>query len=219
MRLLLLTTVSWVLSLSVGIGQSISDAETEKSRHEQWMEDIEFFETEFVDQARTLSPESRITSKAILEDLRGDIDSLSDIQIHLELTRCVVLAEEGHTDITVPKMGKIPMRFYHFSDGWYVIKTDSSSAGFLGGKVLSINSIPIDEIEQRLFPYLAGIESWKRYAMMLLLPAPQLYYELGMGEEDSMTLELMKDGQRLTANMAARPMEESIRWYQAWANL
>ncbi|HAA16601.1 MAG TPA: hypothetical protein DCE41_34785 [Cytophagales bacterium] len=199
--------------------QQATPVEPEKSRHEQWMEDIEFFETEFVDQAPTLDAESRTAGKAILADLRDNLDGLSDIQIHLEIARCVVLADEGHTDLTFPKMDKIPLRFYHFADGYYVIKTDSANVDYLGGKLLSVNAVPISELEERLFPYIAGIESWKKYQMLLLLPAPELYYELGMGEKEYMTLELEKDGQAVTVDLSPKSKKEGMRWYEAWANL
>jgi len=84
------------------------------------------------------------------------------------------------------------MKFYRFSDGIYVVKSDSISSKYLGFKVLKINSIPIDQVEERLFPYVSGVESWKKFKTIDWITSPQILHEIGMGEKDSITLTLTK---------------------------
>jgi hypothetical protein len=165
---------------------------SEKNRYEKWIEDINYFETEFLNQAKTYTEESRDTSKAILTNLKKEIHQLSDSQIKLGLSKCVVLADNGHTTLSIISSIKIPMKFYRFSDGIYVVKSDSISSKYLGFKVLKINSIPIDQVEERLFPYVSGVESWKKFKTIDWITSPQILHEIGMGEKDSITLTLTK---------------------------
>ena len=93
----------------------------------------------------------------MLTNVKSQLESLSDNQIILQLSRCVAMANNGHTTIHLSGMDKIPVRFYWFADGLYIIKTDKSSAQYLGAKVSAINSIKTDTVLRRLKPYLSGI--------------------------------------------------------------
>jgi len=47
-------------------------------------------------------------------------------------------------------------------------------------------------VEERLFPYVSGVESWKKFKTIDWITSPQILHEIGMGEKDSITLTLTK---------------------------
>jgi hypothetical protein len=192
---------------------------SEKTRYEKWMEDIVYFEKEFLNNAKTYSKESKASCKVILTNLKTKVHNLSDIQIRLELSKCVVMANNAHTTLPLPRMDKIPLRFYRFADGLYITKTDSTSSKYLGSKVLKINSIEVDKVEKRLFPYLSGIERWKKYKTLNLITAPEILHGIGISKKDSLTLSLLKGNDTLEVSFGAKNIEKDRYWFEAWANL
>lgn len=126
--------------------QETGNNRSEKTRSEKWNEDLAYFKNEYLTKSRTFPKDSISSCTTLLADLTAKISTLTDNQIILQLSRCVAMANNGHTTLQLSWMDKIPLRFYWFNDGLYVIKTDSSSAQYLGAKVLDINSIEIDTV-------------------------------------------------------------------------
>ena len=183
------------------------------------MEDINYFEREFLNQAKTYTTKSRDASKAILTNLKKEIHQLSDSQMKLGLSKCVALADNGHTTLPINSTIKIPMKFYRFSDGIFVVKTDSIFSKYLGSKVLKINSIPIDQLEARLFPYVSGVESWKKFKTIDWITSPKILHEIGMGKKDSLTLTLTKNKKILDVSLGANKIENDRPWFEGWSDL
>ncbi len=95
--------------------------EQNKSRSQKWVEDIAYFESEYLNESNTFPKDSISSCKLILSTLKSQIDSLSDNQLILQLSKCVAMANNGHTNIPLSFMDKIPLRFYRFSNGLHII--------------------------------------------------------------------------------------------------
>ncbi|OJJ17991.1 hypothetical protein BKI52_29495 [marine bacterium AO1-C] len=192
---------------------------SEKNRNEKWIEDIDYFENTFLKDAKTYTKDTRASCKTMLIGLKTKINQLSDLQIRLALSKCVVMADNGHTTLPIPLMKKIPLRFYRFADGMYVTKTDSASSKYLGSKVLKINSIDVDQVEAKLFPYLSGIDRWKRFKTIHLINAPKILHELGISKKDSLTLTLVQNKDTLDVTFGAKKIGNDRYWFESWADL
>ena len=216
-----ITVLTSCLGLFLGAcgNQNIPPETSDKPRSEQWMEDISFFEHEFVDKAKTYTDSTRVATKNLLVDLKKNVDDLSDFQIRLELSKAVVFADNAHTSAPLPLMEKIPLRFYRFSDGIHVVKTDTIFSRYLGAKLIKVNSIPVNQLERLLFPYTPGIESNKKITTINWIAAPKILYELGLGDKDSITLSLVKGPDTLDVTVGTKKMEKDRSWFKAWANL
>lgn len=193
---------------------------SENNRKERWTQDIEYFKNEFVDKAKTYTEDLKDSCLARLANLEDQIDELSDFQIKLELSRCVVLADNAHTTLPIVSKEKIPLRFYRFSDGIYVIRTDSLSSTYLGSKILKINSVDVEEVEARLFPYISGLERAKKQRTIDCITSPEILYEAGIIEtEDFLSLTLVKNGQITEVSFGFVESKKDRAWYKNWANL
>lgn len=189
---------------------------SEKSRNQKWSEDIAYFENEYLQESRTFSKDSIASCKLILSTLKSQVDSLSDNQLILQLTKCVAMANNGHTVIPLGFMDKIPLRFYRFSNGLHVIKTDSSSQEYLGARILKINSIGIEEVENKLSPYISGIDRWKKFKTSNYLASPEILNGIGLSAKDSMTLTLLKVKDTLEVTFGTKEMKNN---YESWMDL
>ncbi|WP_340153929.1 hypothetical protein [uncultured Marivirga sp.] len=206
-----------MLLLQGCVDNHAADRSLEKSRNQKWLEDITYFQNEYLTGSETFPDDSLASCKLILSNLKSQIDSLSDPQIILQLSKCVAMADNGHTVIPLGFMSKIPLRFYRFSNGLHIIKSDSASKEYLGAKVLEINSIEISEVEQKLKPYLPGIERWKEFKMTDYLNSPEILNGIGLSDPNSMTLTLLKGIDTLKASFDTKEIEDI--YYGNWADL
>ncbi len=192
---------------------------TEKTRKQKWVEDLSYFEYEYLTESKTFPEDSISSCKKVLADLKTGLDTLTDNQIIVQLSRCVAMANNGHTTIHLSWMDKIPLRFYWFKDGLYIIKTDSSSSNYLGAKILKINSIAIEDVQKKLSPYLSGIDNWKKYTATNYLSSPEILNGIGLTERDSMKITLVIGKDTLEVPFGTKEMENSKYEYETWSDL
>ncbi len=190
-----------------------------KTRHQRWVADIDFFESQYLPESKTFSKEAISDCKILLNRLRTEIDSLDDSELILELSKCVAMANNGHTTIHLSGMKKIPIRFYWFSDGLHIIKTATAFSGFLGSKVLAIDSVAVDSVLARLNPYLAGIDRFKKFTAMNYLSSPEILHGVGISKKDSLTLTLLKDKDTVSVRFGVKEMQNSTYEYETWSDL
>lgn len=132
-----------------------NDTQENITREEAWTRDIVYLEKRINE--LHYSPKHVISkidfSKQIL-DLKTNIVSLSDEQIIVKLMLVVGSLGNGHNLIipTSPKKGalkKLPVQFYHFNDGMFIIDADKGYEQWVGYKVESIENTPIKEALQK----------------------------------------------------------------------
>ncbi|MCB1685276.1 MAG: tetratricopeptide repeat protein [Pseudomonadales bacterium] len=134
-----------------------------KDRIAGWRYDLRFF----VDEARRLhaAPDRRALSPAFaaaVAALSERVPELDDVAIAVELQR--IIAEQladGHSRIRpaptarVPFPGMLPLEFYFFSDGLFVIGATQDHADLIGRRVLAIGDKPVDDILLDLAPFVS----------------------------------------------------------------
>jgi len=211
------TAIAWIgLYFPLCFGQTTS---TEQTRYERWMTDLDYFENVYLTQSKTFSEDSIAACKQQLSELRMQVDSLNDNQLVLALSKFVAMANNGHTTIHLSKMDKIPLRFYRFAEGLFVVKTDKENVQYLGYQVLAINDIGVNEVEQKLLPYLSGIEGWRRFTATTYLSSPQVLNGIGLTNPEAMRLTLTRGQDTVTANFAVKVMQKDPYEYTAWSVL
>jgi hypothetical protein len=191
----------------------------DKTRHDKWLEDINYFENEYLARSKTYPKNSIPACKEALGNLKLKIDSLTDHQIILELSKCVAMAENGHTTIHLNWMKKVLVRFFWFGDGLFCIKTTDSLSALLGSKVLEINSIGVDEVQERLNPYLSGNTNWKKYTATNYLCSPEVLHGIGISEKESLQLTLLKNNDTVKIKLGVYAKSDNKYEYNAWENL
>jgi hypothetical protein len=132
-----------------------NDTQEELTREEAWAKDLDYLEERILELHynlhRTLA-ETDFT-KSFLE-LKSSIDSLSDEQIIVAIMRIFGGMGNGHNLIlaTSPKMGalkKLPIQFYQFNDGVFIINADENFEQWIGYKVESIENTLVEEALQK----------------------------------------------------------------------
>jgi len=132
-----------------------NDTQEEITREEAWAKDLDYLEKRILELHYNLHLALAETdfTKSFLE-LKSSIDSLSDEQIIVALMRIFGGLGNGHNLIlaTSPKMGalkKLPIQFYQFNDGVFIINADENFEQWIGYKVESIENTPVEEALQK----------------------------------------------------------------------
>lgn len=129
------------------------------SRTEAWRFDLAYF----VEEAQRLhaDPEQKAFSPAFetaVETLFQQIPELSDEEIWLDFMRLAALLNDGHTAMYGPgddsplqwDLSALPVKFYLFEDGLFVVDADSAWKDLIGSKVKSIGALSPEESLERL---------------------------------------------------------------------
>jgi len=88
--------------------------------------------------------------------LDREIPRLRDAEVLLRMQSLMVRLGDGHSvlypggeRVTMPAL---PVRLYHFADGWFVVETSDSLRSWLGRRVLAMGGVPMDTLARRLPP-------------------------------------------------------------------
>lgn len=212
-----------VVVLIVCIAACSSSNEVEpgpaSTRQEKWSVDLAYFEDVYLARSRTFPKDSLAPSKKILNRLRLNIDTLTDVEIILALSQCVAMADNGHTTIHLSRMATVPLRFYWFKDGLYIIKSDTASSAYLGSKIVAINGMPVATVYQKLAPHLSGIPSFKKFTAMHYLSSPEILSGIGLSKPNQMELTLLKGTDTLNTTFTTKEMPNPTYTYESWSDL
>lgn len=184
---MLLTTPLLVASLSL--------AAPAQDRDEAWAEDLFFL----YEQIQEMHPDPfrgtpQEDFEERLDDIYGRIPDLTDDQMVVELMRLVALiasdGRDGHSGVFPRDFRRLPVRFYRFADGWYVI--DAQDEELVGLRLAALDKTPVEVACTRLRPLLNhdnDTDLLARYGN--LLGMPQVTHALQMtGAPDRTTLRL-----------------------------
>lgn len=101
--------------------------------------------------------------------LIGQIPNLTDMQIQYELRRIVCALEDCHSQMLVQREASFPLAVELLECdgelGLYAVRLPVSFGHLIYAKLIAINDIPIEEVFQKMAPYLNGESSWGALAM------------------------------------------------------
>ena len=129
----------------------------ELSRDEGWRHDLTFLIAEIRRvhvrfRNEPLPPGFEAEARA----LDREIPRLRDADVLLRLQSLMARLGDGHSvlypfarRVTMPAL---PVRLYHFDDGWFVVETSDSLRSWLGRRVLAMGGVPMDTLVRRLPP-------------------------------------------------------------------
>jgi tetratricopeptide (TPR) repeat protein len=126
------------------------------SREQGWAYDLKFF----YDEVKRVNPEYRDKPfpeefERRYEQLRRDIGKLCDEQIYVGMERALAVLRQGHLSLWADNTARVPnrwlpLRFYAFPDGVFIIDAADAYKNLVGSKVVTIGNIPAEEVLRRI---------------------------------------------------------------------
>jgi hypothetical protein len=178
-------------------------------------EDFDYLRNYF-DLNRTFTVESQAHAEQLLAQYRERSGSLSDAQFDLAIAQIVALADNGHSRVQPGPLSRrhkrLPCRFYHFDDGFWIIRARPACAELLGAKVLRLDGRPIDEVADGMFKYFGGPKNhYDQFAAVFFLESPELLNAAGLAlTGDRLVLHvLLRDGAERDVTVVAEDPDAS----------
>lgn len=125
---------------------------------EQWREDLRSYAEQMrathIDLFNSMSEEE---FDAALAALGARLPTLDRNEIIVELARITAMVDDGHTALWLTPNAhngfhQVPILLYWLKDGLYVLGVEQTHAAAVGGKVLRIGDVDVDEAMARVAP-------------------------------------------------------------------
>jgi len=187
---------------------------------EQWQEDVNYFAEEFPKRhVRLAEMVDQKTFESRAAELEKNVPQLSENEIKMGLYKLLALPVDAHSmpNVFTQKLDwhALPMTFWLFNDGVYVVDTGREHRFLTGGKLVEIEGVPVMEAYERLRPYLAAENEfgWKERFIYPLSVVEFLQAE-GIADDPQqveMTFET-RDGLKVTLEVKPHHYVPVIYW-------
>jgi hypothetical protein len=208
-----LAIFSIVLIASTDIRLLLPKSPSEPLTKEQWMEDFDF-----LDESLQTHPAYNDSLGLKLNEFKSEIaalPSVSDHQAFVTAMKMVNLFQDGHSQVVplplyIKRPKYLPIQIHIFSDGLYITNS-SKDKDLIGGRIISINSQPIEAIIDKVSTVIGADNPWgMKYHSGLYLTNMDLLKGLGIvPSTDQTILEISKDGKLITEELKS---VSAIKW-------
>lgn len=161
---------------------------------------------------RSWPPGAKPIALQRLDALAAAADTVRAAYFHLEISRIVALADNGHTVVPAPsranRFTRIPVRLAPLGDHFYVVRASRAHETLRGARLLAIDGRGIDTLRNIARTLNGGSTAWRDRFVPVFLESPQQMQALGAtGDTVAATYRFqLLDGriveQRLTAEAA-----------------
>lgn len=156
----------------------------------------------FVKIDRSFSDKARQAFLQSVDDLEARIDTMSDADLYLAVSRATALADNGHTNTSDQPLYRrfktISAKLYWFADGLFIVRADQQHAASVGSRIIAVEGRPVDELAADLSQYRGGNSHRRRVAMPMLIESPEIMHAAGLASSpDSITFSLQAENGEL----------------------
>jgi len=189
------------------------------SREEGWRTDIDYLVSEIkrVDHLYRKQPlPEELTARQ--QALKRDVGKLTDEQIFLGMGRMLSPLKQGHVSLAIVPQTKglavstVPLQFYCFPEGIFVVRSDEKNADLIGAELLKIEDASPGEVLKRIEEH-ASVENEMKMLWGGMRPLGSIPVLHGLGvltpgrDEVRLTLKL-RDGQAVERVLAPVAQEQ-----------
>ena len=148
------------------------------------LQDLEYFENYVRGYDRSFHFRARGIALSKINELKKDVDKLSQAGFELAISEIVALGENGHSNVWNGSRAKrypsMPYQGYWFDDGYHIVATTSEYVSLLGARVTHIGNTDIEVIKDAFRGYYGGEDSgFVAYALPFLIQNTAFLFELG----------------------------------------
>jgi tetratricopeptide (TPR) repeat protein len=178
------------------------------NRTEGWRYDLEILKREVMRKAYLRRELSFDEFNKQYKEIYNSIDKKTDVQLIMAFMKLMATVNDGHSAIFAPSRKEfqlaVPLQFYHFKEGLYIVAADEKHKHLLGAKVLGFEKKTVDEVNKALSPILArDNEMGVLYHLAGLVRYPLALQGAGLiSNANALELQLMDgNGKKFTASI------------------
>ena len=168
-------------------------------------QDLQYLRDTFPITDRSLTPAMRSRFYAEIDALKSQVTNLSRGELAVGVARAVALSDNGHTRLSTSTLRHIPLRFFWFAEGLFVLQTSAENSDLLGFRVDKLGSGTPAEIYSQTWPLIPGREEFKRVRSIHFLDSSDVLEGFHLiPSSDAVSVELTApSGQRVTRSFKA----------------
>jgi tetratricopeptide (TPR) repeat protein len=159
------------------------------SRDDGWRADLRFLAREV--KRRAYAPFQHVSEErfdVVIQEITRQIPQLTDEQIIVELTKLLRLLGDGHAGVYPAKTHqafkqRLPIQFFLFAEGLFIVATDPGHEGLLGAQILRFGEHPVEEVMTAVDTLLYrdnDNEQWSKQIMPRRLRELHFLHALGL---------------------------------------
>ncbi|MBN2260520.1 MAG: hypothetical protein JW702_08235 [Clostridiales bacterium] len=160
-----------------------------QNKQQKWIEDIEYIQEELPQKQKDfykLIDSTDFTHN--IETLKTNLDKLKDYEILFELQRIIAGMNVAHNTLRFPYtkyLSRLPIEVAIFDDGVFITNAKKGLKKNIGQKVISINNIPIDTINNKLSCLIPHENDyWLNHKLPELIKNPFALDYMNIGDHD-----------------------------------
>lgn len=178
---------------------------------DQWQADLRHFAEELPKRHKNAFHfMTREQFESEVKQFNADIPKLTNDQIFVRFMKLIAMVGDGHTSIeeqSLLGLGLYPVRYEILQDGLFVQSASAEYAEIVGGKVIKIGNVSIEEALPKVREISWGDnrnEQSLKVEMSFLLSCPKILQGLKIAETDEkIMLTVEKDGQQKSLEIKA----------------
>jgi hypothetical protein len=196
-----------------------------RNRDEAWQQDIAYLKNAFPQHNMSFDDGELDEFDRVVDELYDTISAASDAALIVGIMRSVATAGDVHTHVSLrpsaQKLRRLPIRFYWFSDGLYVIKASAQYSGTLGTRVVELGGVPPHLLLERMRDTLPGNRSSLKYLSSYFLSSPDFLEGIGaIDDSDSVNIVVERlDGSIVEMVLPTMALSPPVTGYQPWREL
>ena len=189
------------------------------SREDGWRTDIDYLVAE-IKRVNHLYRRQPLPEELIARQraLKRDVGKLTDQEIFVGMGRMLSPLKQGHVSLAIfPETTRlavrtIPLQFYAFPEGIFVVRSDEKNADLVGAEVLRIEDVPPADLLKRIEEQ-ASVENemkilWSGMRPLGSIPVLRGLGVLKPGREDVRLALKLQDGQEVERVLVPVPQEQ-----------
>ncbi len=198
--------MGWVRVTVLLLGLPALGAAAQTTTSDRWSEDlrtlVETLESEHANLYHTVS---QAAFRAGINSLAAQAGSLNDSTIIAELARLVATIGDGHTEVKLPFLRRLPVVFERAADGLVILEVSSDFTDLLGARVIRLGQRSADDALAAVRPLYSRDNEWTSLGATDLLQIPEILHATGITQSaDSVELEVeTRSGELRVVTLAA----------------
>lgn len=215
--------VFWLFNEHFHFDPPKADYPKPKTPLEAQQQDLDYFR-KAMELDRSFSPAAREEAERRVAALERLSTALPLPKLHVDLMQIMALADNGHSEMRVltdDHRGLVlPVRVTRFADGFYVMRATAPYADMLGGRIESIDGMPMAQMLQKLETLRGGTEAFRRENVSAFIVVQDLLYGIGIAHDPHKSTWTVRSpsGQSVSHTLVAAqiakddPFPNGFRW-------
>lgn len=180
----------------------LSENSSSNIKTQQWIEDIDYLSKNLPKVHKNLyhSIKKEVFNKEIL-NLKNDVPKLKDYEIKCRLSQIVASIGDAHTSLNLGfnNSNAYPLVLRWYNEDLRIVAADKEHKDVLGKKLVSINSVAIDEIIKKVNSLISHENNqWLKVMNVQYVLMPDVLKLLGVTSDEKLEFTLKDDDNKIS---------------------